>query len=366
MAEEWEPWLERWTREGLLSSDTAASIRSFESARVQEHRLRWPVLLALGCGVVALSAGVLLFVSAHWDDLSPAERMIVVLAMLMLFHAGGAFAHRRFPALAVALHGIGTSVLGAAIALTGQIFNLDEHWPAGVLLWAIGAALGWWILRHWTQAIFVAILVPTWLALEWWYFVNENGAAGAPALVFVFLIAVVYLGNRQKEEPAPLREALTWIGATCILPLGIALSFGSRVQNVSNPWATAAAWILSVCLPLAIAFFLRVSLAWTVAAALWAIGIARFVHGGIAGYAWDALGAIGLALWGMREGRSERVNLGIAGFALTVAIFYFSSVMDKLGRSASLVGLGILLLGGGWALERIRRAMIERTRTVVS
>ena len=226
---------------------------------------------------------------------------------------------------------------------------------------AVGAALGWWSIGHWTQAIFVAILAPAWLSLEWWYFVGENGAA-APALVFLFMIATVYLGGRQWEEAIPLRQALTWIGATTILPLGIALSFGSRTHSVVSPWASAAAWILSVLLPLAISFFLRTSAAWTIAAILWAVAIAQFVHGGIAGYAWDAIGAIGLALWGMREGRSERVNLGIAGFALTVAIFYFSSVMDKLGRSASLVGLGILLLGGGWALERLRRAMVERTR----
>jgi hypothetical protein len=45
---------------------------------------------------------------------------------------------------------------------------------------------------------------------------------------------------------------------------------------------------------------------------------------------------------------------------LTVAFFYFSSIMDKLGRSASLIGLGVLFLLGGWALERTRRRLIAR------
>lgn len=366
MAEDWEPWLDRWESRGLLSPEIVSNIRAFESSQTKEHRLRWPVLLALGCGGAALSAGVLLFVSAHWDNLSPSARMIVVLVMLMMFHAGGAFASKRFPALAISLHAIGTAVLGAAIALTGQIFNLDAHWPAAILLWAMGGVLGWWLLEHWTQAIFVAILAPAWLALEWWYFAGENEAAAAPALVFVFIISTVYLGGRLIEGSSPLRQALTWIGATTILPLGIALSFSSRSHIVVSPWATAAAWVVAVTVPLVVAHFLRVSLAWTVAATLWAIGIARVVHGGIGGYAWDAAGAIALAVWGMREGRLERVNLGIAGFALTVAIFYFSSVMDKLGRSASLVGLGVLLLGGGWGLERLRRLMIERTRAAIS
>ena len=60
----------------------------------------------------------------------------------------------------------------------------------------------------------------------------------------------------------------------------------------------------------------------------------------------------------MLERRAERINLGVAGFALTVLVFYFSSVMDRLGRSASLVGLGLLFLVGGWALEHTRRRLV--------
>ena len=50
----------------------------------------------------------------------------------------------------------------------------------------------------------------------------------------------------------------------------------------------------------------------------------------------------------------------MAGFAITVLVFYCSSVMDRLGRSASLVGLGLLFLGGGWALEQGRRRLVTR------
>jgi hypothetical protein len=37
-------------------------------------------------------------------------------------------------------------------------------------------------------------------------------------------------------------------------------------------------------------------------------------------------------------------------------------VFDKLGRSASLIGLGVLFLLGGWLLERLRRQLVERIR----
>jgi hypothetical protein len=36
--------------------------------------------------------------------------------------------------------------------------------------------------------------------------------------------------------------------------------------------------------------------------------------------------------------------------------------MDKLDRSESLVGLGVLFLAGGWALEKMRRRFVAKTR----
>ena len=62
----------------------------------------------------------------------------------------------------------------------------------------------------------------------------------------------------------------------------------------------------------------------------------------------------------MREARSERINLGVAGFAITLLSFYFSNVMDKLGRSLGLMGLGALFLLAGWTLERTRRRLLAQ------
>ena len=67
--------------------------------------------------------------------------------------------------------------------------------------------------------------------------------------------------------------------------------------------------------------------------------------------------------WGVRERSRAVVNYGIAAFALTVAWFYFSSLMDKLGRSLGLIGLGILFLLGGWLLERFRRRLMVQVRS---
>jgi uncharacterized membrane protein len=166
MSESWQSALDRWSSAGLVDAATSARIRDFEASQDQPKHLRWPILIAIGFGALMLAAGVLLFVSAHWDDLSPSARFSLVLALVGVFHVAGAVFSEKFPALSVALHGVGTAALGAGVFLAAQIFNLREHWPGGVMLWALGAWIGWGLRRDWVQAAFVALLTPAWLTSE--------------------------------------------------------------------------------------------------------------------------------------------------------------------------------------------------------
>jgi uncharacterized membrane protein len=376
--------LERWISAELVDASTAARIRTFEESQGSNERLRWPVLLAVALGGVLLCAGVLLFVAAHWDELSPAWRFTLVLFLVALFPIAGALTEERFPALSTTFYAIGTICVGAGIFLTAQIFNLQEHWPTGILMWAIGALAGWLILRHWTQAALLALLVPAWLAGEWE--VRTEGFAVSNRLLTegLLLMAITYLCSRTSGKDSALRRALAWIGGIALLPLGV-WAFVEPHENwrwwgwQNRPGISAtlriAGWAIAICAPLALAFVLRKSAAWTNAiAAVWVLVIGTFrgpydeTGGKLPIYAWNSLGpyfwagigALGMVAWGLLERRRERINLGVAGFALTVIIFYFSDVMDKLGRSASLIGLGVLFLFGGWALERARRQLVAR------
>jgi uncharacterized membrane protein len=80
-------------------------------------------------------------------------------------------------------------------------------------------------------------------------------------------------------------------------------------------------------------------------------------------YALCAFGSVGLVVWGLNEKRKERLNLGIAAFAISVLFFYFDSFMGKLGRSASLLILGVLCLAGGYVLEVTRRKLMAKMET---
>ena len=86
--------LERWVEAGILDSQSAGRIREYESAR-ESHGVRWPVVFAIAFGSVMVAAGILLFVAAHWDELSPTQRFLLVLTMISGFHlAAGALMPR--------------------------------------------------------------------------------------------------------------------------------------------------------------------------------------------------------------------------------------------------------------------------------
>jgi uncharacterized membrane protein len=368
MAPPWESPLQRWVEAGLLDGDAAARIRAWEGGQLGRPSLRWPAWLALGLGGLLLAAGILLFVAAHWDGLGPGQRFLLLLTAVGGLHLAGAFTADRSPGLSAALHTCGTVSLGGGIFLSGQIFHLQEHWPGGFLLWAIGAWVGWWLLRQWPQAASGALLAPAWLAGEW-IVATEDMRGGAVLGTFVALLALAYLGAEPVSGRYPaLRRALVWIGALGFIPASLTMvvlaNTASRADDPLPAGLAVLGWIGAIGLPVGVGVALRRSnFVPLTAAAVWMVaGTYLASYRGAAPYLWCAVLAVGVIAWGVLDRRAERINLGIAGFALTVLVFYFSDVMDKLGRSASLIVLGLLFLGGGYLLEQARRRLVATVR----
>ena len=70
-----ERYIARWQGAGLLDEQAASVIRTFEAAQAKPGGRQWQVLVALILGAILLGAGVLLFVAAHWGDVSPVARL---------------------------------------------------------------------------------------------------------------------------------------------------------------------------------------------------------------------------------------------------------------------------------------------------
>lgn len=382
---DWERRLSHWSTAGLLDPATAARIREYELQRAAAARTRWSVWLALLFGAVLLAAGVLLLVSASWDQVSPMVRLALVVAMVAAFHVAGAVVSPWSERTALGLHLVGTLTLGPAIFLAGEILNLDEHWPAGVMLWAIGALVAWLLRRDVPHFGLVAVLVPAWLLCEW-AAIGETGNLRTSVVgqAGAFLLALAYLTARRASASTPVidrtanhRLVLRGLGAVALLPAGLVLGVQAAFHVAPPAWhatlptlpavgvaLNAVAWSAALVIPLAVALRLRGSGAWMNAlAAGWVIALALLPSGvsRLLVYGWLALGAIGLGAWGIREASTDRVNLATVAFALVVLFFYFDNLMDKMGRSASLIGLGLLFLVGGYLLERVRRRILAHT-----
>jgi uncharacterized membrane protein len=391
---DYESLLKRWQSAGVLDADAAARIRSWESAQsplsttarepepkdvTQVSGIAWQGRVALILGGILLASGVVLFVSAHWDQLGPGMRYTLVMAMVTIFHLGGAVMRDKYPATSTVLHAVGTISTGAAIALVGQIFNIQEHWPAAVLLWMIAALFGWMLLQDQAQQTLTLLLIPSWLICEWSFAAGDGIGTAVYFGRFLFVWAILYLTVFIGTERRIVRGIL--FGASGIASVvGVFLLLESwRSWSGEQPYPELHTrmwgWVMIAAIPILFSLMhLRKSTVPVLAAigfviALpWCTRLLPLRYGGVyygsnpepslAAHALVAAFCVFLIWWGVREASRGLVNFGIIAFGATVAWFYFSDLFDKFGRSLGLIGLGVLFLAGGWALEKTRRGLL--------
>lgn len=374
----WEKQLERWVDARLIDPLTAERIREFEGSS-DKKGLRWPAVLAVSFGALMLCAGILLFVAAHWDELAPSQRFALVISMVAVLHVAASILGEKVPSIGTALHVAGTASLGAGIYMAGQIFNLNEHWPGGLMLWSLGAAIAWLVLRQWPQALLAAVLIPWWLGGEW--DVATEGYRGAMSIAAqgFLLLSIFYLTTTPKEHNRYLRLGIIWIGALAIIPTMCAVIFSAdsadlvwyrRLHPSEVPIGLQIFGFAVAYLPvllLAVITRKKQAIA-TFGAAAWIFFLSiisnyRNVDSNPLLYLWVALGACAFCYWGVQENRKLFINYGTTIFAIDLIAFYFSNVLDKLGRSMGLILLGVIFLAGGWVLNRLRTDLIARATT---
>jgi uncharacterized membrane protein len=380
-----ESLLKRWQAAGLVNVALAERIRAWEAEQRQSAGLRWQGVVALVLGAILLASGVILFVSANWDKLSPGWRYTLVMLMVAAFHVGGALARERFHALSTTLHAVGTLSTGAAIALVGQIFNIQEHWPDAILMWAIAALAGWALLHDEAQQTLTLLLFPAWLfselAFDSRFNIGQDVYLGRYLLVWATLYLTVFLGSRRRVVQGVLLavSAVTSVVAVAMMMEG--WRAWSEYQSFLSLSTRIWAWSVIAVVPLAFSLFGRgramipvlaslvVSLVLPWCTRSWIESYTlpdkvahSFSRSGPSLLAYLVVGAFTVFLiwWGVRAASRALVNLSVVGFGVTVGWFYFGNIYDKMGRSVGLIGLGVLFLILGWLLEKTRRKLMAR------
>lgn len=129
----------------------------------------WGRLLFAGAGAVVIGLGVILLFAYNWEAMPKALKLAAVFLALGGTHAGGLVRRARTGGSGAAvetLHLLGTMLFGAGIWLVAQIYHIEEHYPTGFLVWALGALAMAWALDSVAQGLLAAVLLVGWSSTE--------------------------------------------------------------------------------------------------------------------------------------------------------------------------------------------------------
>lgn len=120
-------------------------------------------------GAVLVASGVILLISANWEQIPKFVKLAVGLALLLGAHAGGWYlreVRKEYLKTAEALHLVGSILFLANIALVGQIYHLSSRPPNAILLWWAGFAALPWLLRSKAQFVLLLLAFGVWFGME--------------------------------------------------------------------------------------------------------------------------------------------------------------------------------------------------------
>jgi uncharacterized membrane protein len=350
-------------------------------------------------GAVLITAGIILLISAHWNEIPRGVKIAGGILLMLGAHAGGWWlreVHGKYRKTGEALHLIGSCLFLANIALLGQIYNIVSRPPNAFLVWWVGIAALPWLLRSKAQHVLLLLAFGIWFGLE----VNERGSwiyAGDDErqLLLYALLGLFYLGAGWLLRPGTFAE---FAGVTEKFGLLALLIFFYPLtwKDFSGNWENAdihqwlfSAFGLVALLPLAVgirnlrALTAQWRLTWFTAllamtvfmATVW-FGCWQLEHSAGPRYyywgeSWSYLvGTLALFVYcllqvqvGLQERSPFLVNLGIVFVALDITAAYFDLLGSMARTGLMFIVSGVFLILFGVYLEKKRRKLMKQIQS---
>ncbi len=220
----------RWEADGLVTPEIGAALRRRYPAPADATS--WGTIVFASAGAVVVGLGVILLFAYNWDEIPKFAKLAVVFGSLAAAHGVGLWwaqrdDWRRNTGAAAGL--LGTMLFGAGIWLVAQIYHIDEHYPNGFLIWALGALVMAWALDSIVQAMLAAVLLAIWGGCEMLDFDDGN--------IWALVLVVAGLGPLAWRRQSAVLLAVV-LAATQFLLLSSAVSFGSGAHLAT----TSLAW----------------------------------------------------------------------------------------------------------------------------
>ncbi|OFZ80366.1 MAG: hypothetical protein A2603_13365 [Bdellovibrionales bacterium RIFOXYD1_FULL_55_31] len=205
-------------REGFLQREQVEKLRARYPV---PESVDWGRLVFIGIGAILLGLGVILFFAYNWENLDRFVKLAIVIGSVLATHLGAIFFRRERPQLAEGLHLFGTMLFGAGVWLVAQIYHINDHYPNGFMIWALGALFLAWALPSAVQGMVVCILTVLWTGSEAIGFGNH--LLWAPLLIAGVFPVMKKFSSRVLGDLIPISLLLVfWSGS--FVPYGIAYS----------------------------------------------------------------------------------------------------------------------------------------------
>jgi len=386
--------LREWESAHLISHEQSGSILEFEEERAgrveQAFRYHRMIGIVSAFGGTLLGVGLLLLVASNWADISRLAKVAIAIAAFVAIEGAGYWLNYR-----TAYHRTGATFLllgavayGGAIFLVGQTYNYPLDDPNLLLLWFLPVLPMAYLVR--AQTIVGLAIVVGYGALGYRLAEWLVGSAGrswdywwqtAFIVVGVAVTALGYL-HQRSETLRPMGRPYQGIGAMTVLALLYLMSF----QSLHRPGGLRPGWLDTISLGLGLVFVVAFVTTVVSAALLREKGnrpsLAGIAVPAVSGYLLVALLAfgpfrsslvpfvlanllllaaiMGLVVVGILTRREALVNLSLAVFGIAVISRYIEIGGGMFGTAVSMMLGGVLLIGLGWGLERLRRTLLSR------
>ena len=389
--------VEAWLREGLITGQQAQEILTRypdDSSDYASARRRQSLVVGLSIlGTALVGLGIITFFAANWNEIPRGVKLGALVAGVVVSYGTGYFLWQRagFTAVGVALVLLGCIIYGAGVHLIGQIYHVPVDHPNLTAFWFLGVLPMAYVTRA-RPVMFLAIilfLVAAGFRLPYWLGdIQDAQAVILSSVLYLCLAVVVYAIGRAKslfeewESIGGLFRALGLVigfGALYLLTFHDLIEEAGRISRVDyRYWSlTYGASVVAVAILAGLEWLRFRRSGWSVTESVEIIFIvvllaasqvvARVPVG------WEplypivfnvlfALSALGLMISGYLQEREGRVNLALALIALFVISRYFEFSTSLFDRSLVFVGAGVILLAGGFLLERGRRKMLTAMR----
>lgn len=361
--------LSRWVADGVISAQSAQSIRT---ARLgEEAASRLPGIFAM-LGVLMLGASISAFVAANWQDIPRVVKLGGIFVVIAIcFGTGWQLERRGLKRGADAAATLGTLCFAAGVALVGQMYHLPADWPAGAMLVAIGALLAAALTGASGPLVVAFAAMASWSVGRFAFW--EGGKVHWPFLMLFMPAFGLALGRSNRFVALCAASALSvWLAMLFAHQLNERYFFSAVAAGLAVSATYVAVGLLASDRGWgpALTVFLHVG-AW-IFGGLLCVEVARvlesslFGRQAVAGFVYPAylvaviaLGA--LAVLGQDRGRGRQIAMGALVVGLCVPLLFLggfgTAALGRILVAVTVLVSAVALIAGG-ILTGLRSLMV--------